>query len=89
MTLAAVLAEVGLVQSVIVNERTGNLVDGHLRVKLAMRKHVPLIPVCYVDLSPEEEAKILATIDPLSAMAGRDQAMLDELLDQVTTEGWL
>ena len=35
--LRGVLAEVGWVQDVIVNRTTGHLVDGHLRVELAMR----------------------------------------------------
>lgn len=84
--LAGVLEQVGIVQSVIVNERTGFVVDGHLRVMLAMRAHVPLIPICYVDLSAEEEALVLATIDPISAMAKTDQDLLDALLKEVVTQ---
>ena len=68
--LEGVLNEVGSVQQVIVNQRTGNLIDGHLRVTLAMRRNEATIPVNYVDLSPEEESLILATLDPLSALAG-------------------
>lgn len=83
--LSGVLSEVGLVQSVIVNKHTGYVVDGHLRVSLAMREGQPTIPVVYVELSEEEEALILATLDPLSALAGTDQEKLDELLHEVTT----
>jgi len=79
--LSAVLEEVGIVQQVIVNKRTGHLVDGHLRVTLAMRRDEPSIPVIYVDLSEEEEKKILATFDPLSALAQTDQEVLDQLLE--------
>jgi len=84
-TLAGVLNEVGVVQNIIVNERTGRLVDGHLRVTLAMRQNQPTVPVTYVDLSPEEEALILATLDPISAMANADADKLRELLDDVST----
>jgi DNA modification methylase len=83
--LSGVLTEVGVVQNVIVNERTGHVVDGHLRIALAMRQNQPTIPVTYVDLSPEEEALILATLDPISAMAGADRDKLDELLRDVST----
>lgn len=78
--LATVLAQVGWVQEVIVNQRTGFVVDGHLRVALALEREEPEVPVKYVDLSEDEEALVLATIDPLSAMAGVDTEKLAELL---------
>lgn len=83
--LAGVLDEVGWVQQVIVNQRTGHLIDGHLRVALAMRRGEPKVPVLYVDLDPEEEALVLATLDPLAAMAAADAEKLDELLRDVST----
>lgn len=84
-TLAGVLSEVGVVQNVIVNKRTGFVVDGHLRISLAMREQQPTVPVTYVDLSPAEESLILATLDPISAMATADRDKLDELLRDVST----
>lgn len=83
--LAGVLEEVGWVQSVVVNQRTGHLIDGHLRVSLALRDDAPTIPVVYVDLSEPEEALVLATLDPISALAGTDREKLEELLSEVTT----
>ena len=79
--LKGALDEIGWIQQVIINQNTGHLVDGHLRVELSMREGETEVPVIYVDLSPEEEKIALATIDPLSAMAETDQAMLDQLLD--------
>jgi hypothetical protein len=81
--LAGVLSEVGWVQNVIVNQRTGFLVDGHLRVQVALRDNAETIPVAYVDLSPEEESLILATLDPLAALAGTDREKLEELLAEI------
>jgi DNA modification methylase len=78
--LADVLAEVGLVQSVIVNKTTGHLIDGHLRVELAKESAQPSVPVVYVELSEEEERVILASLDPIAAMAGADKTQLAELL---------
>jgi len=83
--LAGALDEVGWVQEVIVNRRTGHLVDGHLRVTLALRRDEPSIPVKYVDLDEREEALVLATLDPIGAQAGADAAKLDELLRGVQT----
>lgn len=84
--LVGVLADVGWVQNVIVSARSGFLVDGHLRVMEALKAGQPTIPVTWVDLSPEEEALILSTLDPLSAMAGVDSAALDTLLRDVATD---
>jgi hypothetical protein len=83
--LTGVLESVGVVQNVIVNSRSGHLVDGHLRVSLAIRANQPSIPVTYVDLSDEEEALILATLDPLAALAIADRDQLDHLLRDVST----
>jgi hypothetical protein len=84
--LNGVLDEVGWVQEVIVNQRTGNLVDGHLRCQLAARKGEKEIPVKYVDLSEEEEALVLATIDPIAAMAATDKGKLDELFTSIQSD---
>jgi hypothetical protein len=83
--LADVLDEVGVVQRVIVNKRTGYVVDGHARIALALRQGQPTIPVVYVDLDEREEALILATLDPISAMALYDAEALDGLLRAVDT----
>lgn len=83
--LSGVLSEVGWVQRVLVNERTGHVIDGHLRIELALSRGEPTVPVTYVDLSPEEEALVLATFDPISALAVTDKAQLDALLREVNT----
>lgn len=82
--LAGVLEQVGYVQSVIVNQTTGHLIDGHLRVTLALRQEQATVPVVYVELSPEEEALVLATFDPISALAVTDTEKLTELLQDVS-----
>ena len=80
------LAEVGWVAQVMVNRRTGYVVDGHARVEEALSRGEPSVPVLYVDLSPEEEALVLATLDPIGAMADRDGAKLEALLAEITVD---
>lgn len=87
--LAGLLDTVGWVQNVIVNRRSGHVVDGHLRVTLALRREEPQVPVVYVDLSPEDEALVLASLDPLAQMAVTDKEMLARLLADVHAEGAL
>ncbi len=84
--LAGALDTVGWVQQVMVNRRTGFVVDGHARVALAISRNEPSVPVLYVDLSPEEEALVLATLDPIGAMAERDGDKLEALLAEVTVD---
>ena len=84
--LKGVLEEVGWVQQVIVNKRTGNLIDGHLRCQLAAREGAQTIPVVYVDVSEDEEALVLATLDPIAAMAATDKQKLDELFANIQSE---
>lgn len=80
------LEEVGWVQQVIINQRTGNLVDGHLRCQLAAREGNKTIPVLYVDIDEAEEALVLATLDPIAAMAATDKQKLADLFEQFNSD---
>lgn len=91
-----VLETIGFVQSVVVNKRTSagwkpgergveTVIDGHLRVLRSLaRGEDTEVPVCYVDLSPDEEKLVLATLDPIGAMAGRDDELLAGLVEDIT-----
>lgn len=81
--LEGVLDEVGWVRGVLVNVQTQHVVDGHLRVKTALERGEPTVPVDYIDVSPEEELVILASLDPLAAMAGTDSPKLGELMQEI------
>jgi ParB-like chromosome segregation protein Spo0J len=81
--LLGAIEEVGFIRSVTVNKRSGRVVDGHLRVLLAIETGQASIPVEWVDLSPEEEAEALATIDPLAALAEANHDKLSALLQEV------
>jgi DNA modification methylase len=84
--LAGALDQVGWVQQVIVNRRSGFVVDGHLRVSLAISRGELAIPVVYVDLDENEEALVLASIDPLAGMAVTDSEQLAALLAEVRVD---
>jgi DNA modification methylase len=77
---------VGWVQQVMVNQRTGYVVDGHARIEEALSRNEPTVPVLYVDLSAEEEALVLATLDPIGAMATADTERLRELLAELVVD---
>lgn len=84
--LLAALGEVGWVQPVLVNRRTGRLIDGHLRVVLALDEGESVVPVTEVDLDEGEERLALATLDAISRMAVTDDGALVALLAQIDTE---
>lgn len=85
LTLTAILSEVGWVTGVIENITTGNLLDGHARIEETKAKNPnELVPFIQVELSEEEERKVLAVLDPIGAMATTDDEklkQLSELLD--------
>lgn len=83
--LTDVIAEVGWAGACLYNERTGRLIDGHARRKVALEQGAARVPVLVGDWDEAAEKKILATLDPLAAMAEADSARLDTLLREVDT----
>jgi hypothetical protein len=79
--LAAAIAEVGWAGALLYNERTKRLVDGHARKEQFAGKG--LVPVLVGSWSEEQERIILATLDPLSAMAQANTPALDALLASI------
>ena len=77
--LQAMLSDVGIADAVIARETSGGLVliDGHLRADLDPDQ---ILPVLVTDLDEEEAGKVLATLDPLSAMADVDNDALARLI---------
>tara|TARA_R110000824_G_scaffold9642_7_gene42875 strand:+ start:2639 stop:3148 length:510 start_codon:yes stop_codon:yes gene_type:complete len=78
--LKGVLEEIGFTDAVLARETKDGLmlIDGHLRKDVAPDSD---IPVLILDVTAKEADKILATHDPLGAMADTNQDLLDELLE--------
>lgn len=77
--LKGVMQEIGWAQRVIINRTTGHLVDGHLRVDLAM-EHGQKVPVLYIEVTEEQEQTLLTALDPIAALAAADKPKLKELI---------
>jgi DNA modification methylase len=80
------LDTVGWVAQILVNRTTGHVIDGHARIEEALSRGEPSVPVLHVELSEAEEALVLATIDPIAAMAIAEQSVLDELLASLSVD---
>src|SRR4030095_9298027 len=84
--LRGILAEVGFVDALMVRELSDGalqIVDGHLRAETTPDS---VVPVLVVDLDDNEAEKVLATFDPLAAMAEPDENKLQELLKGIETD---
>ncbi len=84
--LADVIGEVGWAGACLFNEATGRLIDGHARRKVALEQGCERVPVLVGSWSEADEAKILATLDPIGALATRGDAALRALLADVQTQ---
>jgi hypothetical protein len=83
--LQAVLAEVGYADALLARELPDGsleLIDGHLRAETTPDMEVPVL---VLDVTEAEAKKILATLDPLAAMAEASAEKLDALLREVDT----
>ena len=81
--LQGLMRDVGMVQEVIKNKTTGNLVDGHLRVLIADEEGMETIPCGYVEMSETEELLYLIANDRIGGMAATDKEKAGAILDEI------
>jgi hypothetical protein len=83
--LRIMLERIGYADAVIARDTDEGLVliDGHLRVSTTPDA---MIPVLVVDLSDAEADEVLATLDPLAALAEPDVGLLKELLEGISAD---
>jgi hypothetical protein len=79
----ASLDELGHVGDIIVNIRTGKIVNGHLRVELAIAEGQERVPVTYIDCDEATEKIILAFFDQVGEKAITDADRLRRTIAQI------
>ncbi len=77
--------KIGWAASVLVSENTGRIIDGHMRVAVALNAGAATVPVDYVSLTEEEERKALLYLKRMPSLAGLDRVNLAEVLAKVST----
>ena len=84
--LTEIVEEIGFAGALIARETPDGLelVDGHLRQDMSKDE---LVPVLIVDMTEEEVRRLLATLDPIGAMAQTDVIALTALLDTLDVSG--
>lgn len=74
--VTSALETIGWLGAVMVNVRTGHIIDGHLRVAEAISAEEPTVPVDYYDLTETEERAAIAVYDASAGLAVIDPAAL-------------
>src|SRR5215212_1982697 len=82
--LESALDELGHVGAIVVSQRTRRVLNGHLRVELAIGRDEPTIPVTWIDVDEAEELVVLAFFDQIGEGAEIDAAKLKHTFSQVT-----
>lgn len=78
--LAASMGEFGWLKPLLVNKRTGRLIDGHARAAHARALGVESVPCRVVDVDEETERRMLLTVDRVGEMRTRNDDALMALL---------
>jgi hypothetical protein len=84
--LEGALAQIGFAGALLARELADGsleLIDGHLRAELAPDM---LVPVLLLDVNETEADLLLATFDPIAALADKQSEQLDNLLAQLQVE---
>jgi len=81
--MLTLLRTVGWAAPILVSERTGRIIDGHMRASLAVRKNILRVPVDYVDLTEEEERKALLYLRRTTQLARIDPVNLEVILNSI------
>lgn len=84
--LKGVLEEIGYAGALLARETDDGklaLIDGHLRAETTPDQKVPVL---VLDVTEKEANKILATLDPLAAMAETDETLLQSLLNEIESD---
>lgn len=96
--LARIMGSIGIVQNIVVNARLSatwpdgergveTLVDGHCRAIEADKAGQETLPATVVDLLPEEERVIIASLDKVTVMAVPDNEQVSILLSEIIEDG--
>lgn len=84
--MTGALDEIGWLVPVVIQDGTDYVIDGHMRVAIALRENESTVPAVDVDLDDDEAATAIATLDPIGAMAVVDREKYAELSAIVDTE---
>jgi hypothetical protein len=81
--VAELIRKHGWIVPLVMNARSGKLIDGHDRRKIAIAQGMTAVPVVIGDWPIEQEPEILASLDPSAMLAQGDPEALHRLMQQL------
>jgi hypothetical protein len=66
--LGDIMDAVGMIKPIIFNERTGRIIDGHMRVEEFLERNEDSIPAIVVDLPEDQESQALYWLDRIGEL---------------------
>lgn len=81
--ISGLIGEVGLVNAIIINKRTGHMVDGEGRYWVAKDEQQTKLPALWIDVSEEEEYKILAGLDTTVLFASINKVKMQTVIQGI------
>lgn len=80
----ASVEEHGFSAPLVVNRRSGYTLDGNGRLEVALAAGWKTVPVRYVDFSPEQERRFVATVSQTARMVALDEERMAALLQELS-----
>lgn len=78
----------GLVETIVVNRRSGHLVGGHQRLKILLQAGVPEADVSLVDLGPDDEKALNIALNSPALAGEYDDGKLAGVLQELQAGGY-
>lgn len=79
--LSRILGDLGQIGGIIASKRSRLVLNGHARLRLAIDQGVRRVLVQWVDVTEEEERRVLATFDSVAAMRDTRKEQLLKLVE--------
>lgn len=80
--VSELIAKHGWLIPLTLNRRTGRLLNGHERKRIAIERGMPLVPVWVVDVPEEDEIEVIASLDTSGSMAKASAAKVAAIMER-------
>lgn len=83
--LTNALQDYGMLEPIIINTRTGNMLGGHQRLRILYEQNVAEVTALHIDVDPTVEKEILVILNDPSLMGQYDDAKLSKVINDIVS----
>ena len=83
--LTNALQDYGMLEPIIINTRTGNMLGGHQRLRILYEQNVLEVTALHIDVDPTVEKEILVILNDPSLMGQYDDAKLSKVINDIVS----